>query len=106
MATTAQRIVELEQELKRLNSKLKDEVEAEQAAKIDKEQKQVADLLHSLLCKWNHTDGCGWYYHTSPSDYLRTNGDKNSYYVMAGKVLANRDADTVITVLQLILDNR
>lgn len=106
MTSTAQRITELEQELKRLTVKLREEEEAEVVAKINKEQKQVADLLHSLLCKWNHTDGCGWYYHTSPSDYLRPKGDKNSYYVMAGKVLVNRDADTVISVLQLILDNR
>lgn len=23
---------------------------------------QLAIFLHKNLCKWNHTDGCGWYY--------------------------------------------
>ena len=24
---------------------------------------KLAIVLHNKLCKWNHTDGCGWYYH-------------------------------------------
>lgn len=24
---------------------------------------QVATQLHDILCTWNHTDGCGWFYH-------------------------------------------
>jgi hypothetical protein len=23
---------------------------------------QLAVLLHDRLCRWNHTDGCGWHY--------------------------------------------
>jgi len=26
---------------------------------------KIADNLHTILCKWNHTDGCGWYYEES-----------------------------------------
>jgi aryl-phospho-beta-D-glucosidase BglC (GH1 family) len=26
------------------------------------EDERLADSLHSMLCTWNHTDGCGWYY--------------------------------------------
>ncbi len=22
----------------------------------------LADILHELICHWNHTDGCGWFY--------------------------------------------
>ncbi len=22
----------------------------------------LAEELHTMLCHWNHTDGCGWYY--------------------------------------------
>jgi hypothetical protein len=31
---------------------------------------QVAERLHSLLCHWNHTDGCSWEYQTwqNPGD--------------------------------------
>ena len=23
---------------------------------------RLAILLHDALCRWNHTDGCGWFY--------------------------------------------
>lgn len=23
---------------------------------------QIATRLHEILCKWNHTDGCSWFY--------------------------------------------
>ena len=26
------------------------------------EEYQVAEKLHSMLCHWNHTDGCSWEY--------------------------------------------
>lgn len=26
------------------------------------EAKVLAEKLHALECKWNHTDGCSWYY--------------------------------------------
>jgi hypothetical protein len=31
---------------------------------FDKQPKeyQVATTLHSMLCRYNHTDGCGWFY--------------------------------------------
>jgi hypothetical protein len=29
-------------------------------------EKKLAIELHKQLCHWNHTDGCGWMYH---SDY-------------------------------------
>lgn len=42
---------------------------------------KLAIMLHNKLCKWNHTDGCGWYYHVkdglptwedySQQEYLR-----------------------------------
>lgn len=28
---------------------------------MTREQK-LATVLHALRCRWNHTDGCGWYY--------------------------------------------
>jgi hypothetical protein len=30
---------------------------------IEQPEKDLATLLHLGLCRWNHTDGCGWYYH-------------------------------------------
>ena len=40
---------------------------AEAKAKLIKAQQespesQLANELHARLCRWNHTDGCSWYY--------------------------------------------
>jgi len=44
-----------EQELARLKQEL-------EAAKLESPDHQLAKELHDMLCTWNHTDGCGWYY--------------------------------------------
>ncbi len=39
------------------------ELEAEQAAfQAMTPNQQLAITLHDVLCNWNHTDGCGWFY--------------------------------------------
>lgn len=30
--------------------------------------KQLAELLHMICCKMNHTDACGWYYEKDDGD--------------------------------------
>ena len=43
----------------------KELVELEQTltkAKLESPDKQLAKELHGMLCRWNHTDGCGWFY--------------------------------------------
>ncbi|MCL1696325.1 hypothetical protein [Lysinibacillus sp. BPa_S21] len=47
-----------EDELVEFDSEFKKEI------KLTEEQ-ELAELLHSKLCTWNHTDGCAWYYHTN-----------------------------------------
>ncbi len=52
----------LREEIANLQSKL---VEVEAAEEIERQlpaEHQLANILHELLCHWNHTDGCGWYY--------------------------------------------
>lgn len=34
---------------------------------LDPEQK-LAISLHSTLCRWNHTDGCSWFYEMHPGN--------------------------------------
>jgi hypothetical protein len=36
-------------------------IKQEWDAKPDDEFK-LAELLHERLCRWNHTDGCSWFY--------------------------------------------
>lgn len=39
------------------------DLEAEDAAiKAMTPEQQLALTLHNKLCRWNHTDGCGWFY--------------------------------------------
>jgi hypothetical protein len=26
------------------------------------EEQKLAELIHESQCRWNHTDGCSWYY--------------------------------------------
>jgi len=40
-------------------AKLEKELEV---AKLESPDHQLAKELHGMLCTWNHTDGCGWFY--------------------------------------------
>lgn len=53
------------EEILRLQAQIRT-LEKEQAA-FDalSEEKQLAIILHDLMCTWNHTDGCGWCYEFS-----------------------------------------
>ena len=31
-------------------------------AKLEYTDHQLAKELHGILCRWKHTDGCGWHY--------------------------------------------
>lgn len=58
------------------------------------EVEQVADVLHSIQCRWNHIDGCAYYY--GPSHRLEA---LKSYMPQAEKMLAANDFATVMSVL-------
>ena len=51
----AAEIARRKQELAELETQL-------EVAKTEPEDIQLARKLHDMLCEWNHTDGCGWYY--------------------------------------------
>jgi hypothetical protein len=37
------------------------------------DEQQLAELIHDTQCRWNHTDGCGWYYESwDKPGYSRT----------------------------------
>lgn len=31
-------------------------------AHVPSSDEGLADILHELICHWNHTDGCSWFY--------------------------------------------
>lgn len=52
----------IEEQIKKRQQELK-ELEAQLVeAKLESPDKQLATELHGMLCNWNHTDGCGWFY--------------------------------------------
>ena len=51
--TLKKEAIKLKQQLTEIESKIK------QLEKIPLNQK-LAEVLHSKLCHWNHTDGCSW----------------------------------------------
>jgi hypothetical protein len=56
-------------------AKLEKELEK---AKLESPDQQLAKELHGMLCTWNHTDGCGWFYEikNKEDDWLgRTHGE-------------------------------
>lgn len=62
-----------------------DELEAaEKAFQAQPEDQQLAIKLHSMLCGWNHIDGCSWEYE---GDGGKTdwNGHAHSKYLVKGR---------------------
>lgn len=53
-----QEIAELEQRLATLRQRQKE-------LETMTPEKRLAVELHRIMCHWNHTDGCGWYYEVS-----------------------------------------
>ena len=55
ISTIEEQILKGKQDLKELEEKLKE-------AKEQSPDHQLATELHSMLCTWNHTDGCCYFY--------------------------------------------
>ena len=61
--------------------KLRDKADVLEAQQIKFESQdptiKLAELIHAKMCRWNHTDGCGWHYETwdnvgyARSEYLK-----------------------------------
>jgi hypothetical protein len=77
MSSNADKIAELRAEADKLEA-------AEKAFKALPADEQLAITLHSLLCHWNHTDGCSWEYEGSggKTDW---NGYAHKEYLTKGR---------------------
>ena len=61
-------------------------------------EKQLAELLHSKQCHWNHTDGCGWYYES----WDKPGHSRTEYLNTANNILKEVDFNTAVKVINLI----
>ena len=55
-------VLSIEQELKQHKEAISKLEAALEEAKLEPLDQQLAKELHSMLCTWNHTDGCSWFY--------------------------------------------
>jgi len=53
---------QIKQKTQQFNQEVKDLEAQLAAAKLESPDQQLAKQLHSMLCTWNHTDGCSWFY--------------------------------------------
>lgn len=73
--------------------------------------KQLAILLHSKLCKSNHTDACGFYYEENGLDADWSRFTHNRYHMKAigmlteVKKVVNKPEDEVFKVIKVVLGN-
>jgi hypothetical protein len=67
--------------------------------KTDRENAiELAEYLHGKQCRWNHTDGCSWYY----SSWDKPCGTRNSYLDKAYEMLAENNIVTIKKVLRFL----
>jgi len=62
------------------------------------EEQRLAETIHSKMCHWNHTDGCGWFY-DSWSD-MHSNSSKIQYLNKAKAILQEVDLKTAELVIK------
>lgn len=58
-----------------------------ETAKLESPDHQLAKELHSMLCTWNHTDGCGWYYEMKNKEDDWTGRAHGEYLKRAQKLI-------------------
>jgi sarcosine oxidase delta subunit len=91
------KIKELEAQL------LKAKAEKEALSKMTEEQ-ILADQLHTLACRWNHTDGCSWYYEYDRGTVGRWEGWTHKRWLsMAKKLRGNKyRSEDVIDIIKIV----
>lgn len=59
------RFDEMTAEIERREKELEELKKKQAALEAEPADQQLARYLHDMMCKSNHTDGCGWYYETN-----------------------------------------
>lgn len=80
-------VLDIEQELTAQRQIVKDLEAALLEAKRESPDKELAKTLHGMLCQWNHTDGCSWYYETKAKQDDWTGYTHGVYLAKAQKLI-------------------
>lgn len=65
---------------------------------------RLAISLHDILCTWNHTDGCAWYYEMKNNVPTWKDAAQQNYLGMATKLLKKYKYGEIMDILQTIKD--
>lgn len=83
------KITEIEEKLKARKKEIAELEAALVRAKQESPDQQLARTLHTMLCGWNHTDGCGWFYEMKNKEDDWT-GWAHGEYLKKANMLAHR----------------
>lgn len=64
-------------------------------AKLESPDHQLAKELHGMLCTWNHTDGCGWFYEMKNKEDDWSRPAHGEYLKRAQKLIHICDKDGI-----------
>lgn len=51
------------------------------------EEKELATVLHDLLCRWNHVDGCSWHFKREMTDHDWNRESSHVEYIKKARFL-------------------
>jgi hypothetical protein len=73
------------EQIKKLQDQIKELRAEEQYLTAMAPEQHLAIQLHSMLCHWNHTDGCGWEYEIGRGKVHDWNGSSHAPYLIKAK---------------------
>lgn len=92
---------EIQAEIDRLEAGL--ERVKQEKKKLMSPLQDLAIALHSTLCRWNHTDGCSWYYEISKDVHDWSRHEHGRYLTKAQNIsnLCAKHNINIETVLEI-----
>ncbi len=82
-------VTEIAAEIERRKQELAELENQLDIAKNEPDDYRLARELHALLCRWNHTDGCGWFYEFKDKQDVWT-GHAHAEYLGKARKLMHR----------------
>ena len=97
----------IEEKIKQHTAELAKLTEQLEKAKLESPDQQLAKELHSILCRQNHEDGCGWYYEFKNKQDDWTRSTHGSYLTKARKLMSKCEqegckVETALTFYKMI----
>lgn len=62
------------------------------------DEQRLAELIHDSQCRWNHTDGCGWFYES----WDKPGYSRNEYVEKARNVLKEVPFAQAVKMIKLM----